>query len=82
MGKSSGDCHGDGPTQGQRKVVIKSDNAEAEVGLEEAQFAVVATEPFTAFDYGVYGLATFGFAVVIFGAYKHYTKEGEEYSRV
>jgi hypothetical protein len=87
MGQDSGGCHGgNAPTQGGRKT-MNWDQAETAVGFElegreEAQFAVAATEPFNAFDYGVYGFATLGFAVVVFGAYKHYSKKEEDYSRV
>lgn len=43
----------------------------------EAQF-VVQTESFHVFDYGVYGFAAVGFAVIVYGAYMHYSGKTEE----
>lgn len=39
---------------------------------------VVKSEPFTTFDYAVYGFATVGIAVLVFGAYKHFCRKYEE----
>merc|ERR1711953_557674 len=39
---------------------------------------VVKSEPFTTFDYAVYGFATVGLAVLAFGAYKHFCRKYEE----
>jgi hypothetical protein len=44
-----------------------------------ANAAVVEPHSLNAFEISVYGFAAFGFAVVVFGAYKHYSKKGQLY---
>lgn len=54
---------------------------EAQRMTAEAEFVVVGAE-FSAVDYAIYGFAALGFSVVMFGAYKHYSKKEADYSRV